>query len=147
MSTAVTIKSALQQFQKWLIQTLQERNLVMPKFCEDEINGNVAFVTWGDWDLGTCLKRELSRKAIKKPVYFNHWIDMRALYLAKYKYRPKNFADSLSHLNMDFEGRAHSGIDDARNLARLCGRMASDGHLITITTDLFPNKFTYRPFC
>lgn len=80
------------------------------------------------------------------PVYFNHWIDMRALYLKYYKYRPTNFTDSLNHLGMQFEGRAHSGIVDARNLASLCGRMVKDGHLITITTDLYPNKFVYRLF-
>lgn len=141
-----SIKNALAKFQVWLVDTLQKHDLVLPKFNEDDINGTVAFVTWGDWDLGTCLKREFSRKAIKKPVFFNHWVDMRALYLKHYKYRPRNFTDSLTHLNMEFKGRAHSGIDDARNLAYLCGRMAKDGHLITTTTDLFPNKFVYRMF-
>lgn len=146
MDAGVNIKNALHKFQTWLIETMQKKDLVLPKFSEDDINGSVAFATWGDWDLGTCLRRELNRKSIKKPPYFNQWIDMRALYLKYYKYRPKNFTDSLLHLNMTFEGRAHSGICDARNLAHLCGRMALDGHLITPTTDLFPNKFSYRPF-
>lgn len=140
------IKNALNSFHKWLVNVLERRNIVLPKFDDDDINGSVAFVTWGDWDLGICLRRELTRKAIRRPVYFNHWIDMRSLYLKSYKYRPKNFTDSLNHLNMDFVGRAHSGIDDAKNLAYLCGRMADDGHLITLTTDLQPNKFLYRPF-
>lgn len=140
------LRTVLHKFETWLINVLESRDLVLPKFCEDDINGTVAFATWGDWDFGTCLRRELSRKAIKKAPYFNHWIDMRALYMKHYKYRPKNFTDSLTHLNMKFEGRAHSGIVDARNLAKLCGRMAQDGHLITLTTDLCPNKFSYRMF-
>lgn len=146
VDAGLNIKNALFQFHNWLLGVLQKHDLSLPKFSEDDINGNVAFVTWGDWDFGTCLKRELARKAIKRPVYFNHWTDMRSLYLKHYKYRPRNFADSLAHLNMPFQGRAHSGIDDAKNLAHLCGRMAKDGHLITITTDLCPNKFVYRPF-
>lgn len=76
-----SIRHVLNLFEVWLIQTLKQRNLVMPKFSEDDINGTVAFATWGDWDLGKCLKREMTRKGIKKPVYYNHWIDVRNLYL------------------------------------------------------------------
>lgn len=55
-----------------------------------------------------------------------------------YKYRPKNFSDALLHVNMLFEGREHSGIDDARNIARLATRMVKDGATLTITKDLKP---------
>lgn len=40
-----------------------------------------AFVTWTDWDLGTCLSNECKRKNIKKPSIFNEWVDLKALYI------------------------------------------------------------------
>lgn len=39
------------------------------------------FVTWTDWDLGTCLANECKRKNIKKPSVFNEWVDLKALYI------------------------------------------------------------------
>lgn len=63
-----------------------------------------------------------------------------------YKYRPLNFSDALAHLDMEFDGTPHSGIADARNLAQLAGRMAQDGALICLTTDMQPQRLLYRPF-
>lgn len=62
-----------------------------------------------------------------------------------YKYRPKNFADALLHVNMRFEGREHSGIDDARNIARLADRMVKDGATLTISKDLKPFMVFNKP--
>ncbi len=36
-----------------------------------------------DWDLEVCLRYECQRKRIKKPVLFNHWIDLKATYKVK----------------------------------------------------------------
>jgi 3'-5' exoribonuclease 1 len=33
----------------------------------------------------------------------------------------------LTHLKMEFKGREHSGLDDARNLAAIGKRMYNDG--------------------
>ncbi|KAJ3106437.1 3'-5' exoribonuclease 1 [Phlyctochytrium bullatum] len=38
-----------------------------------------------------------------------------------------NLAGMLAGLGMEFEGRPHSGIDDARNIARITVRMMEDG--------------------
>lgn len=38
----------------------------------------------------------------------------------------------LEHLGMKFEGRAHSGLDDAKNIAQLLLRMITDGADINI---------------
>lgn len=56
-----------------------------------------------------------------------------------YKYRPKNFADALKFVGMNFIGREHSGIDDARNICRLAFRLVHDGAPLTIKTDLSPS--------
>lgn len=38
----------------------------------------------------------------------------------------------LEHLGMTFEGRAHSGLDDAKNIAQLLLRMIKDGADINV---------------
>ena len=35
---------------------------------------------YADWDLEVCLNYECRRKQIRKPSYFNQWIDVRATY-------------------------------------------------------------------
>lgn len=42
----------------------------------------------------------------------------------------------MKFVGMVFKGREHSGIDDARNIARLACRLVRDGAPISITTDL-----------
>ena len=38
-----------------------------------------------DWDFGVCLHYECRRKQIRKPGYFNQWIDVRALYKVRHR--------------------------------------------------------------
>jgi inhibitor of KinA sporulation pathway (predicted exonuclease) len=71
---------------------------------------------------------------------------MRAVYREFYKCKPNNFGEALSYIGIDFKGRQHSGIDDAKNLADLCVRMDRDGASFRITKDTnHLNKFN-RPW-
>lgn len=45
---------------------------------------------------------------------------------------------------MIFNGREHSGIDDARNIARLACRLVHDGAPLAITKDLSPLAMTNK---
>ncbi|KPU76601.1 uncharacterized protein Dana_GF13284, isoform B [Drosophila ananassae] len=134
----VPLQTALMMFHEWLRKELRARNLTLPKMNKSNVLGNCAFVTWTDWDFGICLAKECTRKRMRKAAYFNQWIDVRAIYRSWYKYRPCNFSDALSHVGLAFEGRAHSGIDDAKNLGALMCKMVSDGALFSITKDLTP---------
>ncbi|XP_030375149.1 ERI1 exoribonuclease 2 [Scaptodrosophila lebanonensis] len=138
VDNGVPLQTALTMFHEWLRKELRARNLTLPKMRKDNILGNCAFVTWTDWDFGICLSKECSRKHIRKAYYFNQWIDVRAIYRQWYKYRPCNFSDALTHVGLTFEGRAHSGIDDAKNLGALMCKMVRDGALFSITKDLTP---------
>ncbi|XP_017078749.1 ERI1 exoribonuclease 2-like isoform X2 [Drosophila eugracilis] len=138
VDSGVPLQTALMMFHEWLRKELRARNLVLPKMSKSNILGNVAFVTWTDWDFGICLAKECTRKRMRKAAYFNQWIDVRAIYRSWYKYRPCNFSDALSHVGLAFEGRAHSGIDDAKNLGALMCKMVRDGALFSITKDLTP---------
>ncbi|CAD7011857.1 unnamed protein product [Ceratitis capitata] len=132
------LQTAIMMFQEWLRKELRTRNLQLPKMSKDKPIGTCAFVTWTDWDFGVCLAKECQRKRLKKPTYFNQWIDLRAIFREWYKYRPINFADAISHVGLTFKGREHSGIDDARNLASLAYKIANDGAPLAITKDLAP---------
>jgi 3'-5' exoribonuclease 1 len=43
-------------------------------------------------------------------------------------------------LDMTFEGKEHSGIDDARNILRIVYRLATDGCRLEFNTDLKKHK-------
>lgn len=55
-----------------------------------------------------------------------------------YNRRPKGLVGALGELGLTFEGREHSGLDDAKNTAKLAARMIADGMLLRITTDITP---------
>uniref|UniRef100_A0A1A9Z5H2 Exonuclease domain-containing protein n=1 Tax=Glossina pallidipes TaxID=7398 RepID=A0A1A9Z5H2_GLOPL len=138
VDNGIPLQTALMMFQEWLRKELRARHLSLPKMTKDNKLGNCAFVSWTDWDFGICLHKECSRKRLKKPPYFNQWIDLRAIYKKWYKYQPLNFADALRHVGLSFQGREHSGIDDAKNLAGLAYKLIKDGATLAITQDLTP---------
>lgn len=89
-----------------------------------------------DWDLGVCLQYECRRKQLRKPDILNGWIDLRATYKLFYRRRPKGLNGALQDLGIEFSGREHSGLDDARNTAHLAWRMICDGCVMKITKSL-----------
>lgn len=78
---------AILDFNKWMKDIVTKHNLVLYKTNSSDINGNTALMTWSDWDFGVCLKKECSRKRIKKPTYFDQWIDLRALYRVNFLFK------------------------------------------------------------
>ncbi|XP_062713009.1 3'-5' exonuclease Snipper [Aedes albopictus] len=137
----VPLHTCLSLFDKWLQKSVVggDRRLVLPKTAgSSNPTGTVAFATWTDWDLGSCLTKECARKRINKAGYFDQWIDVRAIYKTFYQHNPKSFADALSTLGMGFEGRPHCGMDDSRNIARLVAKMRREGANFVITKDLRP---------
>jgi ERI1 exoribonuclease 2 len=102
--------------------------------CDDNM---CALATWSDWDLGVCLQYECRRKQIRKPAYFDQWIDLRAVYKQFYDRRPSGLCGSLEDLGIAFTGREHCGLDDARNTAKLCYRLVKDGCKLNVTKSLW----------
>lgn len=134
----IPLQTCLMLFDNWQKDMIKLHNLVLPKTSRKSLQGNCAFATWSDWDLGLCLAGECERKRLKKHSYFDQWIDVRSIYKKWYKYNPKNFSDALQHIGMSFVGREHSGIDDSRNISALSHTMAKEGAQFLITKDLKP---------
>jgi len=139
----VPLATCLVLFRQWLEAVCREHGLVFmtSATCPQQQPGPdtrlVTCVTWSDWDLSLCLDNECKRKQIRKPDCFNSWIDIRAVYRSFYNRRPRGLNNALREVGLEFEGREHSGIADARNTARLvhCMHRAGCGLAITATRD------------
>lgn len=91
---------------------------------------SAAFVTDGPFDIRDFITKQLKHSKIKpRPAYFDvHWVNIRKLFREFYKQKEnKNIALMLQHLDMKFQGRQHSGLDDARNLVAIGKRMHEEG--------------------
>ncbi|RUS89212.1 hypothetical protein EGW08_003022 [Elysia chlorotica] len=138
----IPLSMCLKKFVSWLGKLQDEKGIV----CVNEESNltseqvEAALVTWSDWDLGVCLLYETRRKQISRPTVFNSWIDLRATYRKFYSRRPEGLNGALKELGIEFEGRQHSGLDDAKNTARLAWRMICDGCVMAITKSLKTGK-------
>jgi 3'-5' exoribonuclease 1 len=104
--------------------------------------GTYCIATDGEWDVPTMLFGECARKCISPRPYWRKFFDVRAEFANLY--RPAGYCSQLSltgmldELGMEFIGRRHSGIDDARNIARIvCSILADD--VLSWPTAKFPD--------
>ncbi|XP_005106385.1 ERI1 exoribonuclease 2 isoform X3 [Aplysia californica] len=138
----IPVAVCLRKFAMWLRRLREEKGIV----CADDGTAGgdkctsgqkvAALVTWSDWDLGVCLLYEAKRKQITRPSALNRWIDLRLTYRKFYQRRPDGLNGALQDLGLIFDGRQHSGVDDARNTARVAWRMICDGCQLLITKTL-----------
>ncbi|XP_061626559.1 ERI1 exoribonuclease 2 [Phyllopteryx taeniolatus] len=150
VEAGVPLRICLSQFGRWLQKLHLEKGVVFPaqqqssssEYPEQKL---CAFLTWSDWDLGVCLHYECKRKQIHKPNVLNSWIDLRSTYRMFYSRKPKGLNGALQDLGIQFCGREHSGLDDARNTAQLATKMMSDGCVMKITRSLERAPLTVKP--
>ncbi|KAI8465608.1 MAG: ribonuclease H-like domain-containing protein [Monoraphidium minutum] len=90
-------------------------------------NQEAVFVTCGDWDLGTGLRKQCELSGTKVPNYMQRWLNIKAEYALHYGRPARGMVEMLEELGIPLEGRHHSGIDDTRNTARVLTRMLRDG--------------------
>ncbi|KAJ1288336.1 hypothetical protein BS78_02G081600 [Paspalum vaginatum] len=93
----------------------------------------VAVVTWGDWDCRTLLDNECALKEIVKPFYFERWVNLRVLFESVFGARRRNLQEAVQEAGLRWDGRAHCGLDDARNTACLLADLMRRGVTISIT--------------
>lgn len=135
-----SLNEVLDKFHVWLSKELKARNLILPKYCPNKKLGNCAFVTWTSYDFGTFLDLECKRKNVKKPEYFNQWIDLSKIFSRRHGNRRFGLAAALRRVGIQFVGKPHSGIDDAKNVAVLANKLISNGANLSINSDLTPRK-------
>ncbi|XP_041641617.1 ERI1 exoribonuclease 2 [Cheilinus undulatus] len=150
VEAGVPLQICLSRFSRWLQNLQAEKGVVFPKKQQKSSATSpsqklCAFVTWSDWDLGVCLQYESKRKQLYKPDVLNSWIDLRSTYRLFYDRKPKGLNGALQDLGIQFSGREHSGLDDARNTAHLAARMMRDGCVMKITRSLVKNPVVEKP--
>jgi 3'-5' exoribonuclease 1 len=117
----------LDRVHQWLLAN----NLIDENGIED-----FAFVTDGPWDMREFLDKECTRKNIERKSYFDKWVNIRWLF-AEFFYCSRGGVNKmLSRLGLKFEGRPHSGIDDARNIARIAVGMMQKGCVLRVNDSL-----------
>lgn len=81
--------------------------------------------------MGKFLQGQCSLSDHPMPKYAKKWINVRKHYRRYYKAEdfdtPLTLESMLESMGLSFEGRPHSGIDDARNVARILVKMMHDG--------------------
>lgn len=99
-------------------------------------NTNFAVVTWSDWDCKVMLESECNLKGIRKPSYFNRWINLKLPFSDTFGQLRCNLKGAVQLAGLTWEGRAHCGLDDAKNTARLLVDLMKRGIKLLITSSL-----------
>ncbi len=86
-------------------------------------------VTCGDWDLGSLLPRQCAQHRLSVPAWADCWVNIKRLYEWHFPRGTDraHLADIAASLGVTLEGRLHSGMDDARNIARVMRMMLARG--------------------
>lgn len=100
-------------------------------------------VTDGPWDMGRFLVLQCKATGIPYPDFAKKWINVRKSYSNFYKTMRLPLAGMLEFLGMSFEGQPHSGLDDAKNIARVVLQMLKDGASLHINERITWNSLTH----
>lgn len=147
--------TGIQQLQVDRGVPLSEALLMHDKWLEEKgiKHTNFAVVTWGDWDCKVMLESECKFKKIRKPPYFNRWINLKATFGEIFGGVRCNLKQAVELAGLVWEGRPHCGLDDARNTARLLTLLMHQGIRFTITNSLTlqsadrPSTWRSHPNC
>ena len=115
------------RFEQWLL-----KNQLIDKQCQT-IDGQFAFVTCGNWDLGVMLPDQLSMSGLPAPAYSKQWINIKSIFKRTTGKWPKSLADMLDQLDLQFVGRPHNGYDDAMNVVNIARELNKKNAQFAIT--------------
>ena len=108
-----------------------------------------AFLTCGDWDLQTMLPAQLT--VTEPPIGFiphayRRWINIKRPFAAWNGGPVKNgMLGMLKALDLELEGRHHSGIDDCRNIARIARALVQRGAKLEVDGELPFSRYPPLP--
>ena len=87
-----------------------------------------ALITDGPFDVGRFLRLSCLQHQHEIPVWARKWVNIRKGFANFYRWSSASqqklpgLQTMLSKLDLEFEGNPHSGLDDARNIARVVSR-------------------------
>eukprot|EP00775_Hariotina_reticulata_P003768 gene3768-4027_t len=89
-------------------------------------------VTWTAWDLKVALCMECRWRRIQRPDYLCSWVDLKQCFVKKYK-KGGNLRTCVEAAGLTWQGRQHSGLDDAANTANLAIKLMLQGEVLAVT--------------
>jgi ERI1 exoribonuclease 3 len=95
----------------------------------------------GNWDLKTMLPMQCAAGGTHVPPHFHQWINLNKLIPRQFKKSRaivSHMGGLLSLYGLHVIGRPHSGIDDCRNIARVCQKFAQAGGRFEVTSKKYP---------
>jgi inhibitor of KinA sporulation pathway (predicted exonuclease) len=121
VSAAPTFPEVMQQFEEWWSTTGGDDALV---------------VVCGDWDLASLLPRQCAQHRLAVPAWADQWANLKKLYAWNFRHASDRagLPEVASALGVGLVGRLHSGIDDARNIARVLRAMLKMGVNVASTS-------------
>jgi inhibitor of KinA sporulation pathway (predicted exonuclease) len=105
---------------------------VMARFAEwgrEHCGPDSLVVTCGDWDLGSLLPRQCTQHLLAVPAWANQWANLKRVFAWNFPHASERagLPEIAAALGISLVGRLHSGIDDARNIARVLRKMLEFG--------------------
>jgi inhibitor of KinA sporulation pathway (predicted exonuclease) len=101
-------------FQKWL-------------FFNGFTIENSIIVTCGDWDFKTAFPNQCKYNNIKIPKFCKNWCNVKNVYKNVYNIKSGSMTNMLTNLDIELEGKHHSGVDDTKNIAKICLCLLKNG--------------------
>lgn len=125
VGTGLYWQACLDEFEKWC-----KENQVSSE--------NTTVITCGDWDLKTKLSSYLN-------ALFKNWSNIKISFSSSFGYRKLyGMSIMLDELGLKLEGHHHSGIDDCRNIAKICHELTKRGTDVTQITSSRDSKLWYK---
>ena len=125
LKTGVGWKTCLIMFEEWCIKN----NIT---------HLNTTVITCGDWDLKNMLPRQLAITKTKlspilKPL-LTSWTNIK-VYYSMMTGKRGGMNVMLKNLKIPLVGHHHRGIDDSRNIAKICKELVDAGYDVTEVTN------------
>jgi 3'-5' exoribonuclease 1 len=116
VDAAPTFPEVFRAFEKW--------------FRKTTANKRFAFVADGPVDFGTFLFGQCQISGIVFPKYVQRWVNLKTIFSNFFDTGRMKLAEMVNFLGLNMEGRLHSGIDDARNIASILVQLVHEGALV-----------------
>ncbi len=89
-------------------------------------NQNSVIVTCGNWDFKTAFVKQCEYSNINVPGYCKNWYNVKDVFKRTYNIYSGSMMSMLKYLKIRLDGKHHSGIDDAKNIAKICIQLLKD---------------------
>ncbi|CAF0915144.1 unnamed protein product [Adineta ricciae] len=130
---APTFTEVFANVEKWL----NERNLILDskEIC--------LFITDGPADFNKYLRKQCEISQIKYPTWASQWLNVKQTFRNFYFVTPGRIKNMLDSLQLQFDGNLHSGLDDAKNIAKIVIQLIQDGCVLipneSYTSSMIPS--------